>query len=203
MRSRQRLPAKSKKRSRRKPDPAGEAVWLLGRVGGDDARRQLIAVLDDPDPSLRGEALRSLGVLGDGRTITRLIKVARTHPNRDDRYHAAYSLGLFDTVRATAALREVVRDRNEHGEVRGRAAEALVYERSAIPDLMAGLRDVAPEVRFWSAYALGEGRVKRALPALRRLTKDRSRVRGWWSIAREARWAIATIEGGWTKSQES
>ena len=142
-------------------------------------------------------------MLGDGRVVSRLIKVARTHPNRDDRYHAAYSLGLFDSVRATAALREVVRDRNEHAEVRGRAAEALVYQRSAIPDLMAGLRDPAPEVRFWSAYALGEGRVRRALPALRRLTKDRSRVRGWWSIAREARWAIATIEGGWTKSQES
>ena len=126
----------------------------------------------------------------------------RTHPNRDDRYHAAYALGSFDSVRATQALREVVRDRNQHGEVRGRAAEALVYQRSAIPDLIAGLRDSAPEVRFWSAYALGEGRVRRALPALRRLTKDRSRVRRWWSIAREARWAIATIEGGWSESQE-
>jgi len=160
-------------------------------------------VLDDPDPLLRGEALRSLGVLRDGRTTSRLIKVLRTHSNTEDRRFAAYALGMLHNRRATAALREALGDRNESSVVRGMAAEHLVYRDEAIPDLMNGLRDTSREVRFWSAYALGEGRVKRALPGLRRLTMDRSRVKGWWSVAREARWAIATIEAGWTTSRES
>ena len=147
---------------------------------------------------LRGEALRSLGVLGDGRAIGRLIKVLHKHTHTDDRRFAAYALGLFDSPRATAALRSVLRKQAEEGPVRGMAAEQLVYRKSAVPDLMAGLRDPSREVRFWCAYALGEGRVRRALPELRRLKGDRSRVRGMWSIAREVRWAIATIEAGWT-----
>ncbi len=160
-------------------------------------------MLDDPDPDLRGEALRSLGVLGDGRTTSRLIKVLRTHPNADDRKFAAYALGNFNSPRATAALRQVLKNTAEAPDVRGEAAQQLVYEKSAIGDLIKALGDSSTEVRFWSAYALGEGRINRALPELRRLTVDRSRVKGWWSVAREARWAIATIEGGWTTWQES
>jgi HEAT repeat protein len=157
-----------------------------------------VAALDDPDPLLRGEALRSLGVLADGRTTGRLIKVLRTHPNREDRMLAAFALGLFRSRRAVAALREALTDSREDPMVRGTSAEALVFKKEAIVDLVSALRDGSREVRFWSAYALGEGRVKKALPELRRLTEDRSRVRGWWSVAREARWAIATIEAGWT-----
>jgi len=153
---------------------------------------------------LRGEALRSLGALRDGRTTSRLIKVLRTHPDPDSRKFAAYALGSFDSPRATAALREVLVDQSEQPAVRGMAAEQLVFQSTAIPDLMTSLGDASREVRFWSAYALGGGRVREALPALRQLAAtDRSRVRGWWSVAREARWAIATIEGGWTESPES
>jgi HEAT repeat protein len=159
--------------------------------------------LDDPDRYLRAEALRSLGVLGDGRTISRLIKVLRTHPDPNDRQFAAYALGNFDSPSATVALRQVLKDTAEAPVVRSHAAEQLVYRRSAVGDLIKALRDSSTDVRFWCAYSLGEGRVKRAVPELRRLTKDRSRVRGWWSVAREAKWAIATIEGGWTRSQET
>jgi HEAT repeat protein len=131
--------------------------------------------------------------------ISRLIKVMRTHPDAGDRKDAAYALGNFDGRRATTALREALADQGEMAAVRGMAAEQLVYRGEAVPDLIAGLRDSCREVRFWSAYALGEGRVERALPALRRLAAmDRSRVATWWSVAREARWAIATIEAGWT-----
>jgi HEAT repeat protein len=142
-------------------------------------------------------------VLGDGRSTSRLIKLLRTDRYAETRRMAAYALGLIGSPRAIRALREALANTTEAGAVRGMAAEHLVHENSAIPDLMTGLRDASREVRFWSAYALGEGRVNAALPALHNLAaRDRSRVRGWWSVAREARWAIATIEGGWTESQE-
>jgi len=139
-------------------------------------------------------------VLGDGRTTSRLIKILRTHPNSEDRKFAAYALGLFDSARATDALREALARKSEVAEVRAMAAEQLVYRSAAVQDLINGLRDPNREVRFWCAYALGEGRVKRALPRLRRLTADRARVAGWWSVGREAKWAIATIEAGWNRS---
>jgi HEAT repeat protein len=148
--------------------------------------------------------------LRDGRTVSRLIKLVRMDRDPQIREAAAYALGIGNMdrrrlwrkdggmrlTRETRVLREVLADRSESGIVRGMAAEHLVFVKAAIPDLIRGLRDEAREVRFWCAYALGAGWVKRALPELRRLTTDRSRVKGWWSIAREARWAIASIEGG-------
>jgi len=191
-------PAKPKKPKKPKPDPAAHAIWALGRIGGRDARRQLNAALDYPDAALRGEAIRALGVIGDGRTTSRLIKLLRSDPDPDIRFWAAYALGNIDGKRATTALREVLANRAEKPSVRAMAAEQLVFSREAIPDLVAGLRDASREVRFWSAYALGEMRADVALPALRRLAaRDRTRVPGWWSVAREAKSAITTIERGW------
>jgi HEAT repeat protein len=108
--------------------------------------------------------------------MDRLIRLVRTDADPNIRRMAAYALGNIRNRRATAALREVLRDRGEEGAVRGMATEQLVYTKAAIPDLLKGLGDSSREVRFWSAYALGEGRVKAAVPALRRLTRDRSRV---------------------------
>ena len=51
-----------------------------------------------------------------------------------------------------------------------------------------------PEVRFWSAFALGQLRDRGALPALERLaTTDRAVVPGWWAVTEEARDAITAI----------
>ena len=136
----------------------------------------------------------------DGRSTDRLIRLVRTDADPFVRRMAAYALGNIGTPRTTRVLRDVLRDPDQPAAVRGMAAEQLVYKRAGIPELLAGLRDASPHVRFWSAYALSESRVKRALPELRRLAAtDRRRIRGWWSIAREARWAMAVIEAGWTR----
>ena len=79
------------------------------------------------------------------------------------------------------------------------AAEQLgaSFSWEAIPDLIAGLRDASPEVRFWCAYAVGFLRTMDALPDLEHLAAtDRTKVPGWWTIAREARWAIKQIQLG-------
>jgi HEAT repeat protein len=123
----------------------------------------------------------------------------RTHPNADDRKFAAYALGDIGGKRAVAALRATVANRQEDAEVRGMAAEQLgaSFAWVAVPDLIARLRDTTPEVRFWSAYALGFLRVREASRTLERLAKtDYARVPGWWTVKREARWALKEIARG-------
>jgi HEAT repeat protein len=127
----------------------------------------------------------------------------RTDPDPNRRLMAAYALGHIRNKRATAALREVLGDRAQPSAVRGMAAEHLAasFTWDAVPDLVAGLRDPTPEVRFWCAYGVGFLRIRSALPRLRRLTAgDYARVPGWWTVKREARWAIEQIaQGPWER----
>jgi len=50
-------------------------------------------------------------------------------------------------------------------------------------------------VRFWSAFALGKLRSRRAVAHLRDLLTDATGVPGWWSVGEEAFDAIEVIEG--------
>ena len=175
------------------------AIWALGRQMTDKARRPLIAALADPDTSLRGEAARSLGVLGARRAAGRLIQVMRGGPDASVRMFAAHALGSLCGPKAVSALREVLANQGEEAKVRGEAAESLggCFASEAIPDLIAALKDQSPEVRFWSAYALGQVRAESAVAALETMaSSDDAVVPGWWSVAKEAAGAIEEIRKG-------
>ena len=80
--------------------------------------------------------------------------------------------------------------------VRGQAAESLEsnHREGSHKILLQNLQDPSKEVRFWCAYSLGELGDPDALTALRKLAKlDHRVVRGWWSVNREANWAIRRI----------
>jgi hypothetical protein len=67
-----------------------------------------------------------------------------------------------------------------------------------IANLLAGLYDAAPDVRFWCAYALATRQVRRAMPRLRELTADTAEVADLWTVGEEATWAIMTlVTGSW------
>jgi len=172
------------------------AIWALVRQKTYKARRPLIAALADPDISLRGEAARSLGVLGARRAAGRLIQVMRGDPDASVRMFAAHALGSLCGPKGVSALREVLANQGEEAKVRGEAAESLggCFASEAIPDLIAALKDQSPEVRFWSAYALGHMKAESALAALESLAaSDHALVPGWWSVAREAADSIEII----------
>jgi HEAT repeat protein len=87
--------------------------------------------------------------------------------------------------------------------VRGQAAEALgnifFWEGGgpAVEPLIAALGDSSSEVRFWSAFALGQIRARQALPILGQLAAtDDAIVPGWWSVKMEAADAVTTIRYG-------
>jgi len=181
------------------------AVWLLGRVKQlgsfhkSEALQPLLAALVDPHASLRCDAAQALGVLGDRRATSNLVQAMLGDPDNMVRQLAAQSLGHLGSPKAILALRHVFNDPQQDAGVRGAAAEALgaSFTFDSADELIAGLGDPVAEVRFWSAYALGFMRVEAALPELQRLAAaDHAEVTGWWSISKEAMWAIGEIERG-------
>lgn len=178
------------------------AIWLLGRLKKlgpfkkTEALHPLLTVLVDPDESIRREAALALGVLCDRRATGSLIQVMLGDPDTMVRQLAAHSLGNLGSSKAMRALREVLTDQGQDSSLRGATAEALgaYFAFDSAAELISGLSDTSPEVRFWSAYALGFMRIETAVPELERLaSRDDAEVPGWWSVSKEAAWAIAEI----------
>lgn len=172
------------------------ACWLLARIGGEPAFAPLVVALHNPDPLLRAEAARALGVLDNPQAVPELITALRTDPDADTSIAAAHSLGLLGDHRAVDPLLAVLADPSADPRLRGFAAEALIGpgERRAVPPLIAALADPSAEVRYWAAFALGQLADPAALDALERLAQtDEAIVPGCGSVKEEAAAAIKSI----------
>lgn len=167
--------------------------------------RALLRVLEGTSRTDVWEASKELSSFSrrNNSLADALVKVLKTGRRPLNRAAAAYALGFLHNRRAITALERALADKAENASVRSDAAEALAYLSSnhSIPLLTRQLDDSSKDVRFWCAFALGvAGTLSRrraavALPALRRLTKDHRVVKGFWPVAKEAEWAIASIEG--------
>jgi HEAT repeat protein len=112
------------------------------------------------------------------------------------RIAVAYALGHTDQT-AIDGLVATLADAGDHPAVRAHCAEALgaLRARSAVPSLIEALNDVHPEVRYWSAYALGEIRDSRATSALQHLVDhDSTIIDGVGSVSDEAHQALLAID---------
>jgi hypothetical protein len=115
-----------------------------------------------------------------------------------NRSAAAYALQMVTSRKTVIALEQRVADKKEHPSVRGAAAESLAHahRKESHPLLLAALEDRSREVRFWCAFSLGEMGDERAIPALEKLAAtDRRIVRGFHSVAQEAKDSIRNIRG--------
>lgn len=127
--------------------------------------------------------------------LRELLRRERREPTR----HAIlYALSWKRDPRAWPIFVRVLSDRSESPLVRGQAAEGLAYNfhrkrkgsagfESAFAALISASRDESAEVRFYVAFALGASRDARALPVLRKMTRDRA-------VAAEARDAIMRLQ---------
>ena len=81
------------------------AVMKLGMVGGDQAVRTLINIVDNSQEDLivRGRAALMLGKLKDDRAVPHLIRALEA-PGFLTPYHAALALGKIGDPRAVGAL---------------------------------------------------------------------------------------------------
>jgi HEAT repeat protein len=148
------------------PGLTAEASIALGYMG-PSALDPLEEALDDDDPVVRREALRSIGKLKErapleGRLVLPVLVECMTDPDPGVRAVAATYLGI---------IHEGPTD--------------------AIPALIAGLKDADPEVRRASAAAIGSfgDDAAPALPALKKAASDQHD-----DVAREAGQAIVKLQ---------
>ncbi len=199
---------------------ARRACWALGLMGQKRYALVLLKVLRAERPALWQEAANGLSVLDNKRVIQPLIQIMLdTSRLTAQREAAAYALAfswsaLGDPQYAASISRAFLtlfRNREEPASLRGQVAEGLAYMhgpcvgvrdrrrrayRQAGQLLLAALSDPAPEVRFWSAFALGAMGYRPALPALRHVAgKDQGRFGRWWSVGEEASDAVDRMEG--------
>jgi HEAT repeat protein len=156
---------------------------MLAEFWSRAGRRRTLGLValaaESDDAGARQEAVHWLGAVGPRRPSTRRL-VVRT-------------------------LLGYLTDPDEDPDVRGEAAEQLAWveatgalRRSVVANLLAGLYDPVPEVRFWCSYALATLHVRRALPRLRELVGDTAAVPHFWTVGEEAGWAIMVlVHGTW------
>lgn len=174
------------------------ACWILGQLGDKRTVVALLEVFSGQNITLSLEAAKSLGILKSKRAVPVLIEELRKGNNVDKRTASAYALGLLLDERAIDPLVSVLKNKNDSPKVRGGAAEALIWfgkKRKRVVDaLINGLEDASVEVRFWSAFALGELKIRRAANKLERLAAEDDEVLpGWWSVSKEASNALDRI----------
>ena len=166
-------------------------------------RRRLLRALAEEDDAKRWAAAGALVELCDARTVRALERILVGEGEDGPRAAAAYVLGFSGETGAAELLARTLGDHADSGPVRASAAEALghLLQHETVvagvrTPITAGLRDPAPEVRFWCAFAAGVLGLQESRTQLLRLaTDDHDAIEGWWSVAEEADWALKLLDG--------
>jgi HEAT repeat protein len=89
------------------------AAAALRALGSPVVRGDLVAALHEPDPFVRAEAARSLGVVGSADEVPALAAVLSRDMTGDVRIQAAYALGRLGEDDAVPALVAALDDPHE------------------------------------------------------------------------------------------
>ncbi len=87
-----------------------QAVFWLGQAAGAVATRGLSALVDEDDVEreVKEQAVFALSQQPHGEAVPALIRIARTHPDRELRRKALFWLGQSDDPRALALFEELL-----------------------------------------------------------------------------------------------
>jgi HEAT repeat protein len=145
------------------------ATTALGRIGNKQVFEELVALLDNPDPSLREAAADALGALGDIRAFEYLVALL-TDKDYGLRMNAVYALCELGDNRAIQPLTQILKQ-DENVEVRRYAARWLymLKDEKSFQALIKALEDQDEDVRYFSIESLGKLGDRRALPYLTEL----------------------------------
>ena len=201
-------------RGRRTGQEAKEEVKT--EHGSGETYDALVRAVNAPDWSVRMDAAKSLGELGDVRAVEPLIECLEDE-DEDVRSIAAEALGKIGDAKAIEPLIKALND--DKRAVRSAAAEALGrIGKPGVEQLVQALKDKSARVRLGAAEALGKLRDVRTIePLIQALEDDNLDVR--WSAAealskigkpaveplikklsttedRDVRWSIVEVLGG-------
>jgi len=184
----------------------GEAAYLLSwkevleelsRTDRSEAVRAAEDAFWEDKPHLAWGAAYLLGAAKDSRAWKTVSAVAASKLSQQTRYLAVYALLLMSDRRAAGTLVGILQNQREPASLRAQAAEALGHcgsgSNRAGSALITALADESAEVRLFSANALAICGNWRAIPALKKLLKDRTPVEPYGTVAADAAYAIRTI----------
>jgi HEAT repeat protein len=176
------------------------ACWLLARLGAAESVPALLRLLEDERTSTgaRAQAAITLGQVGDGATAVRLAELLGREADLILRQVVVNAIGHLGNTDVAGALLRILRDLDEEPALRGEAAEALgnlkARGREVVAALVTSLDDPSPDVRFFSAFALGVVGTRAVLPELEKVAAaDEGVAEPWGSVAVEAKTAIDAI----------
>jgi len=169
------------------------AIWGMGQLRRE---RELLPLLDDPDPEIRAQAAKVLGDLRARAAFDRLVALLRDESARV-RYFAAMGLGKLGRREALPAVLEFLRRNDgqdrllQHAGVMAlvwigevdpalardpsvavRLAAVVALRKLRRPDLSRFLADADPRVVLEAARAIYDESVEAAYPELAGLLAD-------------------------------
>jgi len=169
--------------------------------------KEHLARLQDPNPSVRGEAAWALGAMGTAaatpEVLGALIQRLRKDEDGGVRYEAAKALGKIGKAAATPevieALVQALR-KDEDRDVRQKAAWALgkMGAAAATPEVLQALaerllQDESGRVREEAAGALGRMGAAAATPEVIQALLERLREDEVWWVREEAAWDLGRM----------
>ena len=165
------------------PEPGENGADTLN----EKALSALIEALNDPEPSVREQAISVLGAFRYEPAAESFIQsLSDTEPFI--REQAAWALGMLRAERAIEPLRAALGD--EDASVREQAAWALgmIRDERGIEPLLVAARDTEPKVREQAVWSLGMIQDERAAEALAAALKDEDP-----DVREQAAWALGMI----------
>jgi HEAT repeat protein len=147
------------------------AAIALGEIADGCAVKPLIAALQDENKYVREEAAAALAEMKDKRSLGPLIK-ALHDKDWGVRWGVANALGELEDPSAIDPLIEALDDEVRY--VREGVASALQrIGKPAVKKLIENLQGPSPNVRRWSAWALGKIKDQRAAKGLINALQDK------------------------------
>ncbi len=210
------------------PREAEEPQTVEERAAREVAKAALAEALDDPEASVREQALSALVQIGDISVAPYLEKAladespsaraqaawglgqmrreesvqslvgALRDADAEVRQQSAWALGMIHDPRAVAGLNDAVRDAEEGVREQAVWALGMIRSRESVEGLVTALSDESPEVRRQAAWALGMIRDSRAVEALSRALKDEDA-----EVREQAAWALGHIAMGGDEERDN
>ncbi len=173
--------------------------------------RKLLAALRNGDV---GEAFDAGKILLRQKSIpiAEVIDILHNAEGKHNRTEAAYTLSWmygknprYYRILAVTALLEAFNNLSQPESLRAQSLEGFVLQEPKRRTklwlrienaILSALSEESVEIRFWACYAAGNIKLKSALPRLKELAEQDTRIYpSWWRVSEEAEDAIEWIYG--------
>lgn len=149
------------------------AIEALGHLKSPQAIDPLLQIAQSQDFFLAFPALDALMQIGDLSIAGRLMPLLQKTLNWRLRREAVDSLAMQDDPNLTQDLLRLLREQHRNPDILNSVLQILVLSQiDPIPSLVECLNDADPDLRIYTALALGERHDARAVPALIRVLDD-------------------------------